>query len=117
MDGEEIIAEDDADDLDPGGTGAGIPTPGEIQAEPGFLVRFSTRLNLLLNDDNPNFSEFESLCEDLMISLKKELNFKSSSTDGAARPYKPVNIEDLKELQKLYRKNRKKALRNIYQEE
>lgn len=41
MEEELIISENDADDYDSGGTGAGVPIPGEIQVEPGFLVRFS----------------------------------------------------------------------------
>lgn len=43
--GEDIIGEDDADDYDPGGTGAGISIPGDIPAETGFLARFAERLN------------------------------------------------------------------------
>lgn len=72
-DGEEIIAVDAADDSDPGGIGASAPIPGDIQAEPGFLVRFSNRFHQLLNDEIqriiPKFSEFESLCDDLLTNM------------------------------------------------
>lgn len=61
----------------------------------------------MLNQEDPNFQEFEIICEDLTISIKKELNFKSSSSDGAARPYKPVDPEDSKVIQQLYRKNKR----------
>lgn len=44
-----IINENDTDDIDPGGSGASAPIPGDIQAEPGFLPRYSSRLNDLLN--------------------------------------------------------------------
>lgn len=72
-DGEDgdVISEDDADDLDPGGSGAGVRIPGDIQAEPRFVSRFSQRLNSLYNDENPRFEKFESICSDLIICLKK----------------------------------------------
>lgn len=54
-----ILAEDDADDLDPGGIGAGEHIPWEIQGQPVFLLRFYNRLNDLYHQENPNKHEFE----------------------------------------------------------
>lgn len=53
-----------------------------------------------------------------MIIMKKELRFKESSPgDGAAWPIIIADSTDAVAIQKLYRQNRKKALRNIYNEE
>lgn len=47
-DGEIVISEDDADDLENGGSGAGVPIPRDVQAEPRFVACFSLRFNNLL---------------------------------------------------------------------
>lgn len=114
---EEDLVDEDGDDNDPGGIGPNVPIPEDVSAECGFLQRFSSRLNNMLGQENPNFQEFEALAEDLVVCMKKELNFKSSEGDGAARPSKHVSVDDAKSVQRLYRKNRKKALRIIYNDE
>lgn len=114
---EEDLVDEDGDDNDPGAIGPNVPIPEDVSAECGFFQRFSSRLNNMLGQENPNFQEFEALAEDLVVCMKKELNFKSSEGDGAARPSKHVSVDDAKSVQRLYRKNRKKALRIIYNDE
>lgn len=53
----------------------------------------------------------------MMINMNRELNFKSSSGSGAVRPAKVISADDPKEIQKLHRKNRRKALRIMYNEQ
>lgn len=69
--GDEIISDQDAYDNDPGGIGAGMPIPREVPAQPGFLLRFSTRFSDLLKQPNPNFTEFCAVADDLTIAMKK----------------------------------------------
>lgn len=108
--------DDDAGE-DPDGAGAGMAIPVAIPAEPGFLARFSNRFNLMLKDKNLSFTEFEALISDFTATIKKELNFKDRSNDGAAPTPVKISKEYPVKLQKLYRKNRRKALRIIYDEE
>lgn len=112
----EIISPNNADDCHPGGTGTIISIPRDIRAEPGFLARFSNRLNELLSQEGLQFCELESIAEDLIKCIKSELNFKSSSSDGAALPYKLIDPDDSTEIQNLYPKNRKKAFCLILKE-
>lgn len=58
---EEGFVDEDEDNYDPGGTGAGVPIPEAMPVEPSFLERFSGRLNDMLSQDNPNFQEFEAV--------------------------------------------------------
>lgn len=98
----EIISQNNADDCHPGGTGTIVSIPRDISAESVFLVRFSNRLNDLLTQEGLQFCELESIAQDLIKCIKSELNFKSSSSDGTALPYKPIYLDDSTEIQKLY---------------
>lgn len=113
VDSEDSQGGDDSDH-DTGGIGTGVTLPGNVLAEPGFIDRFSSHFNSLLNQENPNFTEFQSLVEDFTLCVKKELNFKTDPGHGAPRPPKVISFDDAKAIQRLYRKNRKKALRIIY---
>lgn len=116
VDGEDGDDYDDAEDGDPGVSFSGIGVPEAIPAEPGFLARFSKRFTDILNDDRSNFEEFESKTKDFIDAIKTELNFKIYNNDGAVRPPKKINPDNATEIQKLYRRNRKKALRKIFDE-
>lgn len=109
--------EDEEDFEDPGGSGAGVAIPDAIPPEPNFLENFSSRFNSILADENPNFTEFCSLTDDFINCIKKQLRFKEREGDGAVRPPKKYDVNNPTEMQKLYRHNRKKALRLIYGEE
>lgn len=111
-----VLEDDDAGDDDPGDGGAGIAIPKDVPVEPGFLSCFANRFTQLLEDNNPNLSEVESITQDFIITVKKELNFKTRPDDGTVRPPKPINTDDAREIQKIYRKNHRKALRAIYNE-
>lgn len=110
MDG---MGSNDDEILDPSGSGAGDAIP----QEPGFIDRFAARFSHILNDENANFQEFCSVADDFILNLKKELNFKNRNDDVAVRPIKNIDPSNPSEIQKLYKKNRKKALRLIYNEE
>lgn len=51
-----------------------------------------------------------------LIDIKKELNFKDRPDGGTVRPPKTIDHTNVTEIQKLYRRNRKKALRLILEE-
>lgn len=109
---EDGCAYDDAGDEDPGGSGSGISVPEAIPAEPGLLARFSKRFSEIFNDERPVFKEFESVTKDFTEAIKAELNFKIYNTDGEVRPPKKINPDNPTEIQKLYRRNRKKGSKN-----
>lgn len=91
--------------------------PEDIPPEPDFLTRFHNRFKDMLQSSNPNFTEFESLVTDFMYTIKTELHFKPNPGGGAVRPPKVIDINNPTEIQKLYRRNRRKALRLIYNDE
>lgn len=101
---DDLGSDDDDEDLDPGGSGTGDAIPETIPLEPGFDDRYATRFNSILNDDRANFQEFCILTDDYIISMKKELNFKNRTDDGAVRPIKNIDPNNPSEIQKLYRK-------------
>lgn len=109
--------ENDDDFEDPSGRGAGDAIPEAIPPEPGFIEKISLRFNQILADENPNFNEFCSVTDDFLVWLKKELNFKTRVDDGAVRPPKQIDPKNPTDIKKLYRRNRKKALRLTYNEE
>lgn len=103
----------DEDNDDPVGNGAGDGIPEVIPPEPSIIDRFANRFVTILNDNTALFFEFESTAKDFIRSIKKELNFNNRKDDRAVRPYKPIDPDNSTEIQKLYWKNRKKALRII----
>lgn len=87
---------------------------GAIEAEPSYLGQYLRRFNELLYSDNDIFEEFCSVLEDFMKSCKDHLGFKEYNDDEKRRRPKDIDVEDPTTIQKVYRNNRRKALRLIY---
>lgn len=100
--------DEDPDYHDTGGTGAGVPIAERPPAEPGFSGRFSKRFRDMPEQDVPNFHDLELLIDDVISSMKEELNFKSSPGDEAVQIPKIIDPDNHTEIQNMYRRNRKK---------
>ena len=75
-----------------------------------ILEEFITPLNDQIR--NTDWDEFEQLLEEIITKVQTECKIKIRA-EGQLQEYRPTDPEDCKQIQRLYRNNRRKAVRLI----
>ena len=92
----------------------GIPV--EIQPELDIVSKYSPIFRDMLNNENRSFEAFVAAVGDFTREVKNHLGLRERK-DASGRPPRKIDVENPKKLQKLYKLNRRKALRLIYGDE
>ena len=90
--------------------------PVEIQADFDIVSKYSALFGAMLNDENRSFEFFVSTVGEFTREVKNLLRFRERK-DAPRKPPRKIDIENPKELQRLYKLNRRKVLRLIYVDE
>ena len=82
--------------------------PVEIQADFDIVSKYSTFFGAMLNEENRSFEAFVSMVGKFTREVKNLLGLREKDTPRKLP--RRIDLENPKELQKLYKLNRRKAL-------
>lgn len=89
---------------------------GQVDDHERALVEFADRFNTILSTERfcpDNFNTFEIILNEFIIFCQNHVKLPPIDKKKKKLSYRPVSVDDARELQKQYKRNRRQTIRTI----